>query len=149
MTAFNDRAIVQALKNTAVLAISTALIAVFLHSLIAYIIVRGKFFAKNALDLLTWLPFAVPGIRDIPRDEGDAVGIGPLRDGPGERIGIAGIAREDRGVAALRLNQVAAPVKGVRFGDFAGRRRAHAVRATRSATTASTTSDHFWPRCWR
>ncbi len=62
MTAFNDRAIVQALKNTAVLAISTALIAVFLHSLIAYIIVRGKFFAKNAFDLLTWLPFTVPGI---------------------------------------------------------------------------------------
>ena len=61
-TALNDRLLARALQNTAVLAVSTAAVAIFVHSLIAYVIVRTRYFARGAMDFLTWLPFTVPGI---------------------------------------------------------------------------------------
>ncbi len=61
-TALNDRLLGRALGNTIQLAIGTGLAAVFLHSLIAYIIVRTKFYARGTLDFISWLPIAVPGI---------------------------------------------------------------------------------------
>ncbi|MFN0073577.1 MAG: ABC transporter permease [Chloroflexota bacterium] len=61
-TALNDRTLGRALGNTMTLALSTALVSVFLHSLLAYVLVRTKFFGRSALDVVTWLPFAVPGV---------------------------------------------------------------------------------------
>ena len=61
-TALNDRLLARALQNTAVLAVGTAAVAIFVHSLIAYVIVRTRYFARGAMDFLTWLPFTVPGI---------------------------------------------------------------------------------------
>jgi iron(III) transport system permease protein len=61
-TALKDRSLVQAIQNTVVLAFGTAIGAVFIHSLIAYVIVRTKFFGRRALDVMSWLPFTVPGI---------------------------------------------------------------------------------------
>ena len=61
-TALNDRLLLRALQNTFVLAIGTALAAAFIHSLIAYVIVRTRYYARGTLDFITWLPFTVPGI---------------------------------------------------------------------------------------
>ncbi len=59
--ALNDRVLGRALGNTLTLAISTALVSVVLHSFLAYVLVRTKFFGRGALDMVTWLPFTVPG----------------------------------------------------------------------------------------
>jgi iron(III) transport system permease protein len=61
-TALSDRDLVRSLQNTLLLAFGTALVVVVLNSLIAYVIVRTRFFGRRVLDLLTWLPFTVPGI---------------------------------------------------------------------------------------
>jgi iron(III) transport system permease protein len=61
-TALKDRFLLQSLQNTLILAFGTALGAVILHSLIAYVIVRTQFFGRRALDTMSWLPFTVPGI---------------------------------------------------------------------------------------
>jgi len=61
-TALKDRFLIQSLQNTLILAFGTAIGAVFFHSLIAYVIVRTRFFGRRALDVISWLPFTVPGI---------------------------------------------------------------------------------------
>jgi iron(III) transport system permease protein len=61
-TALKDRFLIQSLQNTLILAFGTAIGAVFVHSLIAYVIVRTRFFARGTLDTMSWLPFTVPGI---------------------------------------------------------------------------------------
>jgi iron(III) transport system permease protein len=61
-TAFADTALLSALKNTLLLGFGTAIGAVFVHSLIAYVVARTTFRARGALDFLTWMPFTVPGI---------------------------------------------------------------------------------------
>jgi iron(III) transport system permease protein len=61
-TALSDRDLVRSIQNTLLLAFGTAFIVVVLNSLIAYLIVRTKFFGRHLLDFLTWLPFTVPGI---------------------------------------------------------------------------------------
>jgi iron(III) transport system permease protein len=61
-TALADRDLARSLQNTLILAFGTAVAVVVLNSLIAYVIVRTRFFGRRVLDLLTWLPFTVPGI---------------------------------------------------------------------------------------
>lgn len=50
------------LKNTLVLAFSAAIVAIFLSSFIAYIIVKSRFAARSLLDFISWLPWSIPGI---------------------------------------------------------------------------------------
>ncbi|MGH7774125.1 MAG: ABC transporter permease [Candidatus Binatia bacterium] len=50
------------LKNTLVLAFSAAIVAIFLSSFIAYIIVKSRFAARGLLDFISWLPWSIPGI---------------------------------------------------------------------------------------
>jgi iron(III) transport system permease protein len=57
-----DELFLHSLRNTVVLASGTAVAAVLLHSLIAYIVVRTRYGARRALDVISWLPFTVPGI---------------------------------------------------------------------------------------
>jgi len=45
-----------------VLAIGTAVAAVVVHSLIAYIAVRTRYRGRRVLDVISWLPFTVPGM---------------------------------------------------------------------------------------
>jgi iron(III) transport system permease protein len=45
-----------------VLSIGTAVVAILVHSLIAYIIVRTSYRGRRLLDFVSWLPFTVPGI---------------------------------------------------------------------------------------
>lgn len=51
-----------ALASTLKMAVGAALIAVVLCSLIAYLIVRSRYAGRGALDFISWLPFAIPGI---------------------------------------------------------------------------------------
>ncbi len=61
-TALKDRLLARAIGNTITLAVSTAIVAIIVHSLIAYVIVRTRYVARGALDFLTWMPFTIPGI---------------------------------------------------------------------------------------
>lgn len=59
---FEDEVFLRSLRNTVVLAGGSAVAAVLLYSLIAYILARTKFYARRILDFMSWLPFAVPGL---------------------------------------------------------------------------------------
>jgi iron(III) transport system permease protein len=57
-----DPAFLKALKNTLTLGLSTMAVALVFFSLIAYVIARTDYFLRWAYDLITWLPFMIPGI---------------------------------------------------------------------------------------
>jgi iron(III) transport system permease protein len=59
---FQDPVILHSLWNTLVVALGSAMVGVFLYSLIAYVIVRTSFTLRGVLDFLTWVPWAIPGI---------------------------------------------------------------------------------------
>ena len=61
-TVLADDLFASSLRNTLVLAVGTAVAAVFLHSLIAYIAVRTRYAGRRLLDFVSWLPFTVPGV---------------------------------------------------------------------------------------
>ena len=61
-TVLTDELFLRSLRNTVVLALGTALVAVLVHSLIAYIAVRTRYVGRRLLDFISWLPFTVPGI---------------------------------------------------------------------------------------
>ena len=61
-TVLTDELFLRSLGNTLVLATGTAVAAILVHSLIAYIAVRTRYAGRRALDLMSWLPFTVPGI---------------------------------------------------------------------------------------
>ncbi len=52
----------RALTNTIELASGTAIGSIVLCSLAAYFTVRSRYLGRSALDFLSWLPFAIPGI---------------------------------------------------------------------------------------
>jgi iron(III) transport system permease protein len=61
-TVLTDDLFLSSLSNTVVLAVATALAAVLVHSVIAYVAVRTRYAGRRALDVISWLPFTVPGI---------------------------------------------------------------------------------------
>jgi iron(III) transport system permease protein len=61
-TVLGDELFLRSLHNTLVLSTGTALVAILVHSLIAYIIVRTSYAGRRLLDFVSWLPFTVPGI---------------------------------------------------------------------------------------
>ena len=61
-TVLTDDVFLSSLSNTVVLAVGTAVAAVIVHSLIAYIAVRTRYAGRRALDFISWLPFTVPGV---------------------------------------------------------------------------------------
>jgi iron(III) transport system permease protein len=58
----NDPSFWFSLKNTIVMGAAAATGSLILHSLLSYVIIKTSFRAKKALEFLTWLPWAVPGI---------------------------------------------------------------------------------------
>src|SRR5258706_7055996 len=68
-TVLGDELFLRSLHNTLVLSIGTAVAAILVHSLIAYIIVRTSYSGRRLLDFVSWLPFTVPG---------SILGLGPL-----------------------------------------------------------------------
>ena len=61
-TVLTDELFLRSLQNTLILATGTAVAAVLLHSLVAYIAVRTRYAGRRALDVISWLPFTVPGV---------------------------------------------------------------------------------------
>jgi iron(III) transport system permease protein len=61
-TVLTDDLFLRSLWNTVVLACATAAVAVLVHSVIAYIAVRTRYVGRRALDVISWLPFTVPGV---------------------------------------------------------------------------------------
>ena len=61
-TVLGDELFLRSLRNTVVLAVGTAAATIAVHSLIAYIAVRTRWAGRRALDVISWLPFTVPGI---------------------------------------------------------------------------------------
>lgn len=50
------------IRNTLAIALGSALLGILFYSAIAYVIVKTKFAVRGALDFLSWLPWAIPGI---------------------------------------------------------------------------------------
>ena len=61
-TAFTDRLFIGSLGNTVQLGLGTAIVGIVLQAFIAYVVVKTRYFARGALDFVSWLPFTVPGI---------------------------------------------------------------------------------------
>jgi iron(III) transport system permease protein len=49
-------------RNSFALAIGTAALAIFLYGPLGYLLARGRIVGKSALNVLVWLPWAVPGL---------------------------------------------------------------------------------------
>ncbi len=60
--AFDDPKFMQVIGNTIVLGFGTALAAVACYALIAYCTVRVRHWLAGPLDVLSWLPFTLPGV---------------------------------------------------------------------------------------
>jgi iron(III) transport system permease protein len=59
---WNDPVFLLATRNSFVLAIVTAALALVLYAPLGYVLARGRIVAKSALNVLVWLPWAVPGL---------------------------------------------------------------------------------------
>ena len=53
---------VRAVVNTLILGGGSAALAIVVYSVMAYVTVRTRFAARWAFDVLTWVPFTIPGI---------------------------------------------------------------------------------------
>jgi iron(III) transport system permease protein len=57
-----DPLLIRSFQNTLIVGIGSAVIGVLFYSLIAYVVVKTRFWGRELLDLLSWLPWAIPGI---------------------------------------------------------------------------------------
>ncbi len=62
VTVFQQPRMVGMLQSTLVLGLGTATIGMFLAAIVAYVVVRTEFPGKHVLDLLSWVPWTVPGL---------------------------------------------------------------------------------------
>lgn len=61
-SAFTDPIFLRSLKNTIVLGISAATVGTLVYALISYLIVRTHLPGRGFIDILSWLPWALPGV---------------------------------------------------------------------------------------
>jgi len=61
-SALTDPVFLRSLKNTLMLGFGAALIGTLLYALISYYIVRTRFPARTTVDVLSWLPWGLPGV---------------------------------------------------------------------------------------
>jgi iron(III) transport system permease protein len=61
-TVFHDSSFLSSVSVTLQLGIGTALAAIVLYSIIAYVIIRTQTPGRSFLDIVAWLPWAIPGI---------------------------------------------------------------------------------------
>jgi iron(III) transport system permease protein len=62
MHTFDDPLFLSALRNTLMAAAYATVLGTLLYAVVSYIIVRTNFFGRHLLDLLSWLPWALPGV---------------------------------------------------------------------------------------
>jgi iron(III) transport system permease protein len=60
--AFTDPVFLRALKNTMVFALGAAIVGTVVYALLSYLIVRTRLPGRGIIDLLSWLPWALPGV---------------------------------------------------------------------------------------
>ena len=58
----SDPVLLSSLVNSLVLGTVTAVIGVVLFSLIAYVVVRSRLTGRSVVDMMAWLPWAIPGV---------------------------------------------------------------------------------------
>ena len=59
---FVDPAFLRSVKNTIVLGLGAALVGTLAYALISYLIVRTELPGRGFIDILSWLPWALPGV---------------------------------------------------------------------------------------
>lgn len=59
---FEDPILTSSLMNSLLLGTASALLAVFLFSLVAYVIVRSQLMGRQVMDMIVWAPWAIPGV---------------------------------------------------------------------------------------
>jgi iron(III) transport system permease protein len=59
---FSDPVFLRSFKNTLVLGVSAALSGTLLYALLSYLIVRSRMPGRGIIDVLSWLPWALPGV---------------------------------------------------------------------------------------
>ena len=59
---FTDPVFLRSLKNTLILGVGAAIVGTLLYSVISYVIVRTRVYGRGFVDILSWLPWALPGI---------------------------------------------------------------------------------------
>jgi iron(III) transport system permease protein len=57
-----DPVFLSGIRNSFVLATGTAGLAILLYGLLGYLLARGRIVAKSTLNVLVWLPWAIPGL---------------------------------------------------------------------------------------
>jgi iron(III) transport system permease protein len=62
MDVFNDPVFLRSLKNTLILGLGSALVGTLLYALTSYMIVRTRLPGRSVIDVLSWLPWALPGV---------------------------------------------------------------------------------------
>jgi iron(III) transport system permease protein len=60
--AFTDSVFLRSLKNTIVLGLTAAMVGTLVYALISYLIVRTRLSGRGLIDILSWLPWALPGV---------------------------------------------------------------------------------------
>lgn len=59
---FADPIFLRSLKNTIVLGLAAAILGTLIYALLSYLIVRTRLPGRGIIDVLTWLPWALPGV---------------------------------------------------------------------------------------
>ena len=62
VTALADSTFTSSLRNMLYLGVGTSVLAIVVYALVAYCAVRAKSRLRGPLDMITWLPYTVPGI---------------------------------------------------------------------------------------
>jgi iron(III) transport system permease protein len=60
--AFTDPVLLRSLKNTVILGLGAAIVGTVAYALISYLIVRTRVPGRGVIDILSWLPWALPGV---------------------------------------------------------------------------------------
>jgi len=59
---FADPVFLRSLKNTLILGLGSAVVGTLLYALTSYMIVRTRLPGRGVIDILSWLPWALPGV---------------------------------------------------------------------------------------
>jgi iron(III) transport system permease protein len=60
--AFDDPILLRSLRNTLILGIGAGGFGALFYAVVGYAIVRSRFYGRQVLDFLVWLPWALPGV---------------------------------------------------------------------------------------
>jgi iron(III) transport system permease protein len=59
---FTDPVFLRSLKNTLVLGLGAGTVGTLVYAVVSYVIVRTRLYGRSFVDVLSWLPWALPGV---------------------------------------------------------------------------------------